>query len=62
MLKMIQTLFRPRSPEEDMARELFEARKALLEALSAREYAAAMVEYHQTRIKRLQESLQEVDA
>ena len=62
MRKMIQTLFRPRSPEEDMARELFEARKALLEALTGREYAAAMVEYHQTRIKRLQASLQEGDA
>lgn len=60
MLKTLQALFRPRSPEEDMARELFEARKALLEALSGQEYAAAMVEYHQTRIKRLQASLQEV--
>lgn len=62
MRKMIQTLFRPRSPEEDMARELFEARKALLEALTGQEYAQAMVEYHQTRIKRLQASLQEGDA
>ena len=60
MRKMIQTLFRPRSPEEDMARELFEARKALLEALSGQEYAQAMVSYHQARIKRLQASLQEV--
>lgn len=47
------------SHNERMQRELDQARTALLEALSAREYAAAMVEYHQTRIKRLQASLQD---
>lgn len=62
MLKTLQALFRPRSPEEDMAKELFEARKALLEALSGQEYAQAMVSYHRARITRLQASLQEVDA
>lgn len=48
------------SPEEMMARELDDARRALLEAQSARDYANSMVTYHETRIDRLR-SLLEMD-
>lgn len=48
------------SPEEMMARELDDARRALLEAQSARDYANSMVVYHETRIDRLR-SLLEMD-
>lgn len=41
------------SHNERMQRELDQARTALLEALSAREYADAMCSYHQARIERL---------
>jgi len=36
-----------------IARELEEAKRRLLEAQSAREYADAMCKYHENRIKRL---------
>lgn len=36
-----------------IARELEEAKRKLLEAQSAREYAEAMCKYHENRIKRL---------
>lgn len=49
------------SPEEMMARELDDARRSLLEAQSARDYANSMVTYHETRIDRLR-SLLEMDA
>ena len=45
--------FRKPSPEELMAWELDNARRGLLEAQSARDYANAMVLYHETRIDRL---------
>lgn len=48
------------SPEEMMARELDDARRSLLEAQSARDYANSMVTYHETRIDRLR-SLLEMD-
>lgn len=41
------------SHNERMQRELDQARTALLEAQSAREYADAMCSYHQARIERL---------
>jgi hypothetical protein len=39
------------------AQEYDQARRALLEAHSAREYAEAMVTYHQARIERLKATL-----
>jgi len=45
------------SHAELMQRELDQARRALLEAHSAREYAEAMVTYHQNRIERLKATL-----
>jgi hypothetical protein len=50
--------FRSPSPEELMARELDNARRGLLEAQSARDYATAMVAYHETRIDRLRAQLE----
>jgi len=40
-----------------MQRELDQAHRSLLEAHSAREYAEAMVTYHQNRIERLRNTL-----
>jgi hypothetical protein len=45
------------SHAERMQRELDQAHRSLLEALSAREYADAMCSYHQARIKRLEATL-----
>ena len=50
-------LFRPASPEVLAARELDEARRQLLAAESAAEYADAMCVYHEARIERLQRYL-----
>jgi hypothetical protein len=58
----IKRLFRPASPEELAARELDSARRQLLEAQSAREYADAMVTYHRSRIERLRAVLAEEEA
>jgi hypothetical protein len=47
------------SHAERMQRELDQARTALLEAFSAREYADAMCVYHTARIERLSAALRE---
>lgn len=56
MRTLLQTL-RPPSPEVMMARELDDARRSLLEAQTARDYANSMVMYHETRIDRLRAQL-----
>lgn len=50
-------LFRPASPEVLAARELDDARRQLLQAQSAEEYAHSMAAYHQRRIARLERYL-----
>lgn len=50
--------FRRVSPEELMARELDDARRGLLEAQTARDYAGSMVDYHEARIVRLRTALE----
>jgi len=45
--------FRTPTTQALIARELEEAKRKLLEAQSAREYADAMCKYHESRIKRL---------
>lgn len=50
--------FRTPSPEELVARELDQARRGLLEAQTGRDYANAMVLYHETRIDRLRSQLE----
>ena len=54
--------FRTPSPEELIARELDQARRGLLEAQTARDYASAMVIYHETRIDRLRTQLETMAA
>lgn len=48
-----RNLFRPPSAEALALRELEDAKRRLLDAQSAREYAEAMCKYHDVRIKRL---------
>ena len=50
-------LFRLASPEVLAARELDDARRQLLQAQSAEEYAHSMAAYHQARISRLEQYL-----
>lgn len=57
-MRDLMNLIRPPSPEVLMARELDAARRALLEAQSARDYANAMVLYHETRIDRLRSQME----
>jgi hypothetical protein len=53
----MKRLFRTPTPKELAARELAEAERAILEALTAREWADAIVQYQTARIKRLREML-----
>jgi len=57
MWKTLKSLYQPASAEVLAAQEYDQAHRALLEAHSAREYAEAMVTYHQNRIKRLKATL-----
>lgn len=57
MWKTIKSVYQPPSAEVLAAQEYDQARRALLEAHSAREYAEAMVTYHQRRIERLRSTL-----
>ena len=57
MKQLLTALFRPRSAEELAAQELASARRELLAAESAAEYADAMCAYHRSRIERLQRYL-----
>lgn len=50
-------LFRPAPAQVLAARELDEARRQLLQAQSAEEYAHLMAAYHQARIARLERYL-----
>lgn len=53
MRDLIET-FRPASAEALAQREFEEARRELLKAESAKEYAEAMVAYHEARVSRLE--------
>jgi len=57
-VKAFINLLRKPAPAAIMATELDDARRALLEAQSARDYASAMVLYHETRIDRLRSQLE----
>ena len=60
MIAMMKRLLATPSPLEMAARELVQAQRAKLEAESACEYAANMVNYNDDRIVRLQERLNEL--
>jgi hypothetical protein len=53
IITMIKRLLATPSPLEMAARELVQAQRAKLEAESACEYAANMVQYNEDRINRL---------
>lgn len=53
----IRSMYQPPSAEVMAAQEYDLARRSLLEAHSAREYAEAMVTYHQRRIDRLRKTI-----
>ena len=58
-LEWIRQLYTPATCEEMMARELDTARRDLLLAETARDYAESMVLYNNQRIQRLTEALKE---
>ena len=53
MMTFMRRLLTGPSPDELAARELDAAKRALLQAQSAQEYARSMVIYNQQRIQRL---------
>ena len=53
MINQLKDYFRLPSAKEMAAKELNEAQRKLLDALSAQEYAKRMADYHSDRIKRL---------
>jgi len=55
--KFIKELFKPKTINEIIAKELREAHLKKLEAESAVEYAMSVVEYNEQRIKRLDKRL-----
>ena len=57
MIRAIRSLLAAPSPEMLAQREMEQARRQLLEAESAAEYAEAMSVYHRTRIERLDRML-----
>jgi hypothetical protein len=57
--KFIKELMKPKTINEIIAKELREAHIKKLEAESAVEYAASIVQYNQERIKRLEKRLTE---
>ena len=59
MLEQIKEYWRLPSAKEMAAKELAEAQRKLLDALSAQEYAKRMADYHSDRIKRLTAYLKE---
>ena len=59
MINQIKEYLRMPSAKELAAKELAEAHRKLLDALSAQEYAKRMADYHSDRIKRLTAYLKE---
>ena len=53
MIDRIKRAFGAPTPEEQARAELVKAKRALLLALTGRDYATAMVGYEQARIQRL---------
>lgn len=58
MWDRIKLLYQTPNAETLAVRELDNAKRALLEAQSAKEYAESMCKYHDARIKRLSSYLQ----
>lgn len=60
-MKWIKKIFRRLTPREVAAQELADAELSLLEALTAQEYSASVVEYNRKRISRLKNYLRAED-
>ena len=60
MIEVVKKLLATPTPLEMAARELVQAQRAKLEAESACEYAASMIQYNDDRIVRLQKRLNEM--
>ena len=60
MIEMTKRLLATPTPLEMAARELVQAQRAKLEAESACEYAASMIQYNDDRIERLRTRLTEL--
>jgi hypothetical protein len=58
-INWLKKIYVPATCEELMARELDAARRDLLIAETAKDYAESMVLYHDQRIERLTEALKE---
>lgn len=61
MIKDIKRVLRRLTPAEVAAKELADAELELLEAMTGREYAQSMVDYNETRVKRLRSFLAKLD-
>ena len=57
IIAFIKDMFRPRTLEEIIAKEMREAYLSKMEAEKALEYATSVVEYNRNRIRRLEERL-----
>ena len=58
-LKDIAAVFHAPTPETMAVQELQDARRALLQAYSAQEYATALVQFNQDRVSRLSMTVKE---
>lgn len=62
MITYLRRMISGPAPEELAARELTEARKALLMAQTAEEYARSQVDYNRARIARLEAYLRDLSS
>ena len=61
MIQELKKIFRRLTPAEVAAKELAEAELSVLEARTAQEYAASIILYNETRIKRLRAFLAKLE-
>lgn len=59
MLKSIMNVWKTPSPESIALRELEQAKRSMLQAQIAKEFAKSMVKYHDARIRRMTQFLKE---
>jgi len=61
MIQELKKIFRRLTPAEVAAKELADAELSVLEARTAQEYAASIINYNETRIKRLRAFLSKLE-
>lgn len=62
MIAAIKRMFRKPTPAEMAAKELADSELSLLEARTAAEYAASVIQYREAQCKRLRKFLAELEA